>query len=39
MPLNTLPIGCSTISGRRSASTHERRISDTANMPIIIGIS
>ena len=39
MPLNTLPIGWSTISQpAASMSTTKRMISDTANMPIIIGI-
>ena len=38
MPLNTLPIGWSTISSGGLVSTAKRMISDTANMPIIIGI-
>ncbi len=38
MPLNTLPIGWSTIRSGGFVSTAKRMISEIANMPIIIGI-
>src|SRR5467141_701610 len=38
MPLNTLPIGWSTIRSGGLVSTAERMISEIANVPIIIGI-